>query len=42
MRYYNGSSWSECMGNIVSTATWDCGENIIDSRRIGEAIQRFR
>ena len=32
MRYYNGSSWSECMGNIVSTATWDCGENIIDSR----------
>jgi len=32
MRYFNGTIWSDCMGNIVPVFTWSCGYDFIDER----------
>lgn len=31
MRYFNGTKWSDCMGNIIPPP-WACGDNFLDSR----------
>ncbi|MCB0824246.1 MAG: hypothetical protein KDC09_16230 [Bacteroidales bacterium] len=32
MRYFNGTIWSDCMGNVVPNTPWACGNNFIDER----------
>ncbi len=32
LRYFNGTIWSDCMGNIAPNFTWSCGYDFLDER----------